>query len=65
MEDDGGSPRAAPGPAPVTRLKPRQNVYPGAAPVSPRQPGSGGSRRALGGRISLALMLLLPLLGVV
>uniref|UniRef100_A0ACD5Y978 Uncharacterized protein n=1 Tax=Avena sativa TaxID=4498 RepID=A0ACD5Y978_AVESA len=71
IEDDGGSPSAAPGPAPATRLKPRQSdaangtPYPGAVPVPPRQAGTGSSRRALGGRLSFALTLLLPLLGVV
>ncbi|CAM0949492.1 unnamed protein product [Alopecurus aequalis] len=60
MEDDEGSPGAAPGPLPAARLEPRQSQYPGAEPVSPRQPGSGGSPRALGGRLFFVLMLLLP-----
>jgi len=61
-EGDGGSPRAAPGPAPTTHLKPRQSdvangpPYPGAVPVTPRQPGSGGTG------LSFSLSLLLPLL---
>lgn len=66
VEANGGSPGAAPGPVPATRMEPRQSQYPGAAaPVSPRPAGSGGSRRALGGRLSFALTLLLPLLAVV
>lgn len=52
-EDHGGSPRAAPGPSPTTHLRP---PYPGAVPVTPRQPGSGGSR------LSFSVALLLPLL---
>ncbi|KAM3298118.1 hypothetical protein ACQJBY_039873 [Aegilops geniculata] len=57
-EGHGGSPGAAPGPSPTTRIKPRQSdPYPGAVPVTPRQPGSGG------GRLSLySMALLLPLL---
>lgn len=61
MENDG----AAPGPTSATQIQPRRSEYPGAAPVSPRQPGSGASRRALGGRLAFALTLLLPLLAVV
>ncbi|EMS45701.1 Aspartic proteinase-like protein 1 [Triticum urartu] len=58
-EGHGGSPGAAPGPSPTTRIKPRQSEttpYPGAVPVTPRQAGSGGSR------LSFSLALLLPLL---
>uniref|UniRef100_A0A453T9B0 Peptidase A1 domain-containing protein n=2 Tax=Aegilops tauschii subsp. strangulata TaxID=200361 RepID=A0A453T9B0_AEGTS len=57
-EAHGGSPGAAPGPSPTTRIKPRQSVpYPGAVPVTPRQPGSGGSRLSF-----FSMSLLLPLL---
>ncbi|XP_044442375.1 aspartyl protease family protein 1 isoform X1 [Triticum aestivum] len=57
-EAHGGSPGAAPGPSPTTRIRPRQSVpYPGAVPVTPRQPGSGGSRLSF-----FSMSLLLPLL---